>query len=99
MTKTLRIRECLLDYRSFFNCHYSASRSQGYRELDFLRLSGTFDTLLKIAIFICRGEGISWATDGEVLHTLVQCLGVVVMSDGDLEVHYASPDPGWPHPT
>jgi hypothetical protein len=28
-----------------------------------------FDTLLKIAIFICRGEGISWATDGEVRST------------------------------
>jgi hypothetical protein len=38
-------------------------------------------------------------TDGEVLHALVRCRGIVVMSDRDVEVYDASPDADRTHPT
>ena len=37
-------------------------------------------------------------TAGEVLHALVRCIGIVVISDRDSEVYHASPDADRTHP-
>jgi hypothetical protein len=42
---------------------------------------------------------VAFDTAGEVLHALVRCIGIVVISDRDSEVYHASPDADRTHPT